>query len=251
RLAARPVGVICHISFWESCTAMKIAFGGLELPPGKYRFKDKTLVDLADKFQPTKVSPYYFEFLPDEYGAADVIAMAEANILDLLIHDMEKIEARLARTDDPAELCVLSKCQSQVEASKPVCDLALDDTEASVVRALGLQSATPTVVYDQSSPTVDAVCRDALVKAGKMFFYTVGKDECRGWLVDRGADARSCAGRIHSDLARGFIKAELVSCGEMMTAHNMRAAREQGLTRLVDGSFEVPADSILEIRFSV
>ena len=74
---------------------MKIAYTGLDLPPGKVRYNDKIFVDLAEKFQPAKASPYYFELLLDDYEAGSAIAIANDSLLDLLILDMEKIESRL------------------------------------------------------------------------------------------------------------------------------------------------------------
>ncbi|OGL43941.1 MAG: hypothetical protein A2161_09875 [Candidatus Schekmanbacteria bacterium RBG_13_48_7] len=84
-----------------------------------------------------------------------------------------------------------------------------------------------------------------------MFFYTVGKQEVHAWLVQKYTDAVSCAGKIHTDLARGFIKAELLSCEDMMTVHNMHEARTRKLTKLVDRDFIIPMNSILDIRFNV
>jgi hypothetical protein len=230
---------------------MKIAYRGLNLPEGKCKYNDKLFSGLVDKFKPKKVSPYYVEWLPDDCAAADIIAVAEEELLDLLVLDMEKIENRLSRTEDDYERGVLEKCLAQIESEKPVCDLPLDDDERAVVRALSLLSFTPTLVYGGTPPGADAVCREGMEKAGKMFFYTVGAQEVHAWLVDRDTDAVTCAGKIHSDLARGFIKAELVSCEDMMTVHNMQTARSKNMTRLVDRDFVVPRNSILDIRFNV
>lgn len=230
---------------------MKIAYRGLDLPEGKTKYNDEIFVRLVEKFQPAKVSPYYFEWLPDDFESADIIAISEECLLELLILDMDKIEGRLSRTEDPFEKAVLEKCLAQIEDQKPVCDLVLDEAERAIVRAFRLLSATPTVVYVDTSPDPNAVCRDGMDKAGTMFFYTVGKQEVHAWLVRRETDAVTCAGKIHSDLARGFIKAELVSCEDMMTVHNMQAARSKNLTRLVDREFIIPKNSILDIRFNV
>ena len=230
---------------------MRIAYTGLDLPQGKMKYKDEVFTGLVEKFQPAKVSPYYFEFLPDDYEAADIIAIANDDVLDLLIHDMEKIEGRLSRTEDSAEKGVLDKCLAQVEDQRPICDLPMDDAERAIVKALGLLSFTPTLACEDTSPDADVVCRDGMEKAGMMFFYTVGKQEVHAWLVEKGADAVTCAGRIHSDLARGFIKAELVSCANMMTAHNMQDARTRKLTKLVGRDHSIPMNTILDIRFNV
>ena len=69
--------------------------------------------------------------------------------------------------------------------------------------------------------------------------------------VEKNANAVTCAGKIHTDLARGFIKAEIVSHEELMTAHNFKDAGAKGLTKLVDADFPIPEKMVLDIRFNV
>jgi hypothetical protein len=230
---------------------MKIAYTRLNLPQGKIKYNDGIFVGLVEKFQPAKVSPYYFEFLLEDYESADVIAIANEYALDLLILDMEKIEGRLSRTEDPSEKGLLEKCLAQLENQKPICDLSLDNAERAIVKALRPLSFTPTLVYKETSLDPNIVCSDGMEKAGMMFFYTVGKEEVHAWLVEKDTDAVTCAGKIHSDLARGFVKAELVSCEDMMTVHNMQDARSKKLTKLVDSDYVIPMNSILDIRFNI
>lgn len=230
---------------------MKISYTGLSLPEGKVKYNDRVFVDLVEKFQPAKLSPYYFEFLPEDYEAANAIAIANDRVLDLLIIDMEKIEGRLHRAEDPDEKGVLGKCLVHLEDEKPICDLSLDINEQAIVNALGLLSFKPTVVFEDTSPEANVVCRAVMEKAGIMFFYTAGKQEVHAWLVKKGTDAVTCAGKIHSDLARGFIKAEILSYDDMLTAHNIQDARSKGLTKLVDRDHIIPEKTILEIRFNV
>jgi hypothetical protein len=230
---------------------MKIAYAGLDLAEGKIKYDDDVFIRLAEKFQPKKLSPYYFEFIPEGYEAAQAIVIASDHLLNLLILDIEKIETRLARTEDAAERAVLAKCMAHLETQKPICDAPLDERERTIVNALGLLSFKPTVLWTGTVRNVNAMCREVMDKAGMMFFYTAGKEEVHAWLVKKGSDAVTCAGRIHSDLARGFIKAEVVSFDDIMTAHNMQDARAKRLTKLVDRDYIIPRASILEIRFNV
>lgn len=230
---------------------MKIAYKGLDLPEGKAKYNDKVFKGLVDKFQPAKVSPYYFDWIQGDFERAEIIAVTKDCLLEVLIADMDKIEMRLSRTEDALERAVLQRCLEHVEKELPVCDLELNEAEMAVVKALRPLSFTSTVVYDGPSPDADEVCREGMEKAGKMFFYTVGKQEVHAWLVDKDTDAVTCAGKIHSDLARGFIKAEIVSVEDMMEVHNMQAAREKKMTRLVDRGYVIPRDTILDIRFNV
>ena len=230
---------------------MKIAFTGLSLPEGKVKYNDKILADLEEKFKPDKVSPFYFELLPDDYEAAEGIAIAVGHILDVLILDIDKIEGRLPVAEDVAEKAVLEKCLTQLEGENPVCDLELDEAERGIVNAFGLFSYKPMAVFEDEAVTTDTACESVMKKAGVMFFYTAGKKEVRAWFAEKNANAVTCAGKIHTDLARGFIKAEIVPHEDLMKAHSFKDAASQGFTQLVDKDFPVPEKTVLEIRFNV
>ena len=79
---------------------MKIAYTGLDLPEGKVKYNDPILADLEGMFDPDKVTPFYFELLPDDYEAAEGIAITAECLLDLLILDMEKTEGRLSVAEE-------------------------------------------------------------------------------------------------------------------------------------------------------
>jgi len=229
---------------------MKIAYTGFELPEGKVKYNDAILAELEKKFKPDKVSPYYIELLPEGFEAAEGIAIAKDSVLDLLILDMDKIEGRLSVAEDETEKAVLAKCFAHLEGEQPVCNLELTESEREFVHGFGLLSFKPTAIFDEP-PTPDAVCEQVMAAGDLMFFYTAGKKEVRAWFVEKNADALTCAGKIHTDLARGFIKAEIVSHEELMTAHNFKDAASQGLTKLVDKDFSIPERTVLEIRFNV
>ncbi len=81
-------------------------------------------------------------------------------------------------------------------------------------------------------------------------FFTVGPDECRAWTVRRGALAPTAAGVIHSDLERGFIRAEVCAYADLVAA-GTTPRRRPGKVRLEGKSYVVQDGDILEIRFSV
>jgi hypothetical protein len=85
----------------------------------------------------------------------------------------------------------------------------------------------------------------------RMVFFTVGDDEVRAWEVNRGATAMECAGAIHSDLARGFIRAEVVSYDDLMSTGSNAAAKSAGKVRLEGKNYIVQDGDILLIRFNV
>ena len=231
---------------------MKIAYTGLDLPEGKTKYEDPQFMGLVEKFQPAKVTPYYFEFLSGDFAGADAIAVSEDTLLDLLLPDMELVETCLANCEDDVRRAVLDKCLAHLEDQRPLCDLDVTTDEFAIVNALDVQSWKPTKVYAGPSVDVGTVCREMMTKAGVMFFYTAGKQEVHAWFVEHRATAVVCAEKIHTDLARGFIKAEIISVEDMMAgAHSMQDARSKNLTRLVDRDHPIEENTILEIRFNV
>ncbi len=85
---------------------------------------------------------------------------------------------------------------------------------------------------------------------GLISFFTVGEDEVRAWTIRRGDKAVDAAGEIHSDLAKGFIRAEVTPWEQLLEAGNEAKARERGWLRLEGRSYEVQDGDCLSIRFS-
>ena len=86
---------------------------------------------------------------------------------------------------------------------------------------------------------------------GLISFLTVGEDEVRAWTIKKGTDAQKAAGKIHSDIERGFIRAEVVSFDDFISHGSMSAAREKGLLRLEGKTYEVKDGDIINFRFNV
>jgi GTP-binding protein YchF len=82
-------------------------------------------------------------------------------------------------------------------------------------------------------------------------FLTTGEDETRAWEVRRGATAPEAAGRIHSDLQRGFIRAEVIPYEDVVAAGGWDAARSQGLLRTESKSYVVREGDVLHVRFNI
>jgi ribosome-binding ATPase YchF (GTP1/OBG family) len=95
-----------------------------------------------------------------------------------------------------------------------------------------------------------------LVKAGYRrlnlitFFTTTGGKEVRAWTLRRGSPALEAAGKVHTDMQRGFIRAEVVSCEDLMAAGSMAAAKEKGLLRLEGRQYIVQDGDVIHFRFS-
>lgn len=93
---------------------------------------------------------------------------------------------------------------------------------------------------------------NAVISAlGITIFYTAGKTEARAWYVPIGSTARQAAGRIHSDMERGFIRAEVINIEDLKLAGSEKRAKELGLYRLEGKDYVVKNGDVILIRFSV
>jgi len=86
---------------------------------------------------------------------------------------------------------------------------------------------------------------------GLISFFTVGKDEVRAWTITKGTNAQNAAGRIHSDIQKGFIRAEVVGYDDFISSGDMPVAKYKDLTRLEGKAYEVKDGDITNFRFNV
>ena len=86
---------------------------------------------------------------------------------------------------------------------------------------------------------------------GLISFLTYGKDECRAWTIRKGTKAPQAAGKIHSDIERGFIRAETINFAEMIACGSVNAAKEKGLLRSEGKEYVVKDGDMIYFRFNV
>ncbi|MGQ0733259.1 MAG: redox-regulated ATPase YchF [Acidobacteriota bacterium] len=95
---------------------------------------------------------------------------------------------------------------------------------------------------------LDRVIRASYDLLGYLSFFTVGEDECRAWSIPRGTVAQEAAGEIHSDIARGFIRAEVVAYDALVARGTMHACREHGEVRLEGKEYVVRDGDVINFR---
>ena len=98
---------------------------------------------------------------------------------------------------------------------------------------------------------VDQLIKSAYHLLGLMSFLTAGEKEVRAWTIPQGTRAQTAAGTIHSDIERGFIRAEIVSYDELIAAGSYAAAREKGLLRLEGKDYIMQEGDVVHFRFNV
>ena len=101
------------------------------------------------------------------------------------------------------------------------------------------------------SSGVDQLIKSAYRVLGLMSFLTAGEKEARAWTIPQNSRAQDAAGAIHSDIARGFIRAEIVSYDDLVRAGSYAAARDQGLLRLEGKDYIMQEGDVVNFRFNV
>ncbi len=135
-----------------------------------------------------------------------------------------------ARSRYPSRVLFCAPVESQILEMPP-------DEQSGFLEAFGL-----------AEPAVAQIIRASYDLAGLHCFFTVGEDEVRAWSVRKGARAPEAAGAIHSDLEKGFVRAEVVSFTDWQQFGSIAAAREKGAFRLEGKEYVVRDGDILNIR---
>ncbi len=151
-------------------------------------------------------------------GDTQLLAEVKARHTDQQIHlalVSAKIEEELAQLDDPKE-------------------------RAAFLQELGIAESA-----------IDQLTRVSYEALGLISYFTVGADEVRAWTVHRGASAAQAGGVIHSDIERGFIRAELMKYNDLMTLGSEQAVASAGKAQLKGKEYIVEDGDILNFRFKV
>jgi ribosome-binding ATPase YchF (GTP1/OBG family) len=125
------------------------------------------------------------------------------------------------------------------------------DIEAEIAACAPDDRAEMRESYGLGESALDAVAQAAYHLLGRLTFFTTGEDESRAWTFRAGAKAPECAGVIHSDLQRGFIRAEVIDWRELLEIGSWAKARELRKLRIEGKDYEVRDGDVLEIRFNV
>lgn len=229
---------------------MKISVFNLSIQPGKYKYQCPAFDELVEKFSPQKKSPYVVEFLREDFEKTDAIVFDIKKKLDLVVIDLEKIEKRLQRTEDEGEKQLLAKVQERLEREVLICDMQFSPEEHALLKNLSLVTYKPCVGKD-AADDINGLVKELIDKSGRLLFFTVGKKEVRAWDIKRGDTVLDAAGRIHSDLARGFIKAEVVNAEDLLACFNLQEAKTKGLVKLVDRDYVMAEGDVIDVKFNV
>jgi len=201
--------------------------------------------------------------------------------LELLVADRDHVERRLekvrrdAKSGDPAirrEATELEAVLAHLEAEKPLSEwpgelpreleplttrpvVAIENGPGGIDCQLEAELAElpdeEAAVFREGPSALDEVVRRLRDTLDLITFFTANDNEARSWLLRRGSTALDAAGAVHSDMARGFIRCEVVRLDDLVASGSRAEAARHGLQRLEGKSYVVEDGDILNVRFNV
>lgn len=162
-----------------------------------------------------------------------VANVSEDDIMDPSDNKYVQIVKEFAANENSQVIVVCAKIESEIAE--------LDEEEKKVfLEELGIEESG-----------LDQLIRAAYDLLGLATYFTAGVQEVRAWTFKQGMKAPQCAGVIHTDFERGFIRAETVSYTDLMTNGSMTAAKEAGKVRLEGKEYIVKDGDVMHFRFNV
>src|SRR3990172_9164227 len=231
---------------------MKIALVGVAgVPLGKHKVKDPRL-NQADKLVKADKKTHALVDVVGEEEAqtADAIVASPEGRFDLILKDLEFAETRLARNPPAAEKAVLDKAKACLEGEGIVAEAGLTPEELQLVESHAFITAKPMVVAEAADVSAfDDFLIRVVSAAGYISFLTVGGTENRAWLIRKGATAQEAGGAIHTDIQRGFIRAEIISYDDLVAAGGETQAKHANKMRVETKTYVIQEYALVNFRF--
>ncbi|MBI2925892.1 MAG: DUF933 domain-containing protein [Verrucomicrobia bacterium] len=232
---------------------MKICVFGIPgVPLGKHNVKDPRLDQVHELVEAKKKAYAQVDVVGEDATLeADAILVHRDRFPDLILHDLEFVETRLGRNPPDAEKAALEKIKAELESERTMFKAGLSKEELQAVAAHSFHTHKPVVVADAAElAEPDTLMVRAFRESGYVCFLTVGGKENRAWPIRSGATAWEAAGTIHTDIQKGFIRAEIISWADFLEAGGETQAKRAGKQRLELKNYLMQDYDLTNFRFN-
>jgi hypothetical protein len=223
-----------------------------EIVLGKHNVKDSRL-DQADKLVKAKKKTYPQVEVTGEEAAleADIIMITADAKADLILKDLDFVETRLARSPGEKEKTLLTRMKDVLEGEGFISTLELCAEDRDLLSGYGLLTIKPVAIISKEEiEDTGSLLFKVLAQSGFICFLTVGDKENRAWLIKKGTTAWEAAGAIHSDIQKGFIRAEVISFADFIQAQGETQAKQAGKMRLEQKDYVMQDADLVNFRFN-
>jgi hypothetical protein len=223
-----------------------------EITLGKHSIKDSRLDQVYKTAKSKKETYIQVELVSgDAVTDADAILAATDARADLVLKDLEFIETRLSRTADESEKILLNKLKNILEKEEFIFNASFNEEEKRAMSGYGLSTNRPvTVAEKEELGNLDILLLRCLRESGFISFFTAGEKEARAWLIKKGTTAWEAAGAVHSDIQKGFIRAEIIGFDDFMHSGGETQAKQAGKLRLEQKDYVMQDGDLVNFRFN-
>jgi hypothetical protein len=232
---------------------MKIAtIGVTSIKVGLHNLKDSRLDAVHSLVEADRKTHAQVEIAGEEtLLEADAILASPEGKADLILKDMEFVETRLGRDPQPEERAALEIIQKLLESEQLMFSAGLSPEVLQAVAAHAFYTNKPVIVAtEEDLKDPEALLLRAFEQAGFISFLTVGGKENRAWPIRKGTTAWEAAGTIHTDIQKGFIRAEIISYNDLTEAGGETQAKRAGKQRLELKSYVMQDYDVTNFRFN-
>jgi len=221
-------------------------------PLGRHNLRDPRLDQAHELVEAKKKVPVQIELIEEEsLTDAQAILVAQDRRVDVILKDLELIETRLGRTPPDAERHGLLKLQAALESEQLVREVELTEEEHQALAVHAFVTAKPVIAATaEEFSRPDELLLRAYREAGYDSFLTVGGKENRAWEIRRGCTALEAAASIHSDIQKGFIRAEIIAWDDFLAHGGETGAKRAGKQRLEIKTYVMQDYDVTNFRFN-
>jgi hypothetical protein len=231
---------------------MKIGMVGTDIfAQGKVNLVDERIKILKTMFNSAKEVYLQVDIVTEEAKILEVdgIIAPESAKLDLIVHDLEFVETRLSRSTDDNEKNLLNKFKVELDKENFLTGISLSEEEKKSISGYSLWSIKPIFLAKQQDlEDKNKLLMSAYAHFGYISFFTAGEKDAHGWSIRKGITAYEAAGAIHSDIQKGFIRAEVINFQELVNDGGLSKARSSNHLRLESKDYIVQDADYLLIR---
>ncbi|MDP8259471.1 MAG: DUF933 domain-containing protein [Candidatus Gygaella obscura] len=229
---------------------IKVSLFGLEITGGKIKIKDERLDKIKELYSASKKTYLELEVTTqDKASQSDGLVVLKDNRLDVIIVDLEFIDKRLLSPQEEEKKLLLS-LKEALEKEKFINEIQLTETDKDLLKQYPLLSNKPVFLVEDAAEDIQKILFSAYYRMGFINFFTAGPKEARSWSIEKDITAYDASGCIHSDIQKGFIKAEVLAYKDLIDSESFNNARSKGLVRLENRDYVIKDGDIITFRFN-
>ena len=233
---------------------MKIGiFGFNNISSGKENIVDSRLETVKQMAHSAKRTYIQVELLTDceKLLECDGIISTQDKQTDLILTDLEFVEKRLDSTQEEKEKNLLIRFKGQLENEQLISGLQLSEEEKRFASGYSLLTLRPVFLVEfQDSQDLLKILASAYNYFGYISFFTANEKEAHAWSIKKGTTAWEASGLIHSDIQKGFIRAEVIGFEDLVKDGGINQAKANNHLRLEGKEYIVCDGDLIKFRFS-